>query len=376
MFCAPLMSQQVLREARLLPSTDLAVFESGVNRNDLDCHVKEVKPDLDFEFRYQTGYRVQFPVQQLAGKGDRLHIIMRVTPSDRPEDSQYLEDFITVPPIGADVKGEGQVQGRFDVGPGRYKVDWLVRNIAEHVCAAHWEIEAKPEGDLDGLRMALAADQVAAHHQDPFVDQAPLPSDRPRGLHIALLANFSPGERGASAMHPDALRAVVSILRSIVRQPGIGRVDLVAFSAQQAAVVYTAENPTGINFRALGNAVMQVPMGTVDYQQLDDPDHEMKFIAKLISEQLKPGPSQPDAVIVVGPKLDFEERIAGELAPVPGSERRPVYYLNYNDDPVGDPWQDAIGKLVKVYQGIEYSITAPHDLGRALKDMMFHFADR
>ena len=33
--------------------------------------------------------------------------------------------------------------GSYTLGPGRYRVDWLMRNSREEVCADHWEIETR-----------------------------------------------------------------------------------------------------------------------------------------------------------------------------------------------------------------------------------------
>ena len=356
----------------LLPPTDLAVFESAENRADLDCQVNPIKPTLDFDFRFHTGYDVSIGMQQLADAGDNLLIVMRVTPEGGEQNPHYLEDRVGVPPIDKNMKGKASFTGGFDVGPGRYRVDWLVRNRLEHICSAHWEIEARPDANLTDLPIAMGAGEVAPHQSDPFAGQSRLPGGNgAQGLHVAVLVNFSPAERGASAIEPKTLQAVVSILRGIVRQPEIGRVDLVAFSAQQESVVYRAANVSQIDFPALGEAVKQVPLGTVDYRQLDDRDSEMRFLGKLLAQQLTPEPAEPDAVIVVGPKLDFDCRLPHELPPNAAEARCPIFYLSYNPDPVSNPWRDAIGTVVKAYKGIEYPIAAPRDFERAFKEMMF-----
>jgi len=46
----------------------------------------------------------------------------------------------------------------------------------------------------------------------------------------------------------------------------------------------------------------------------------------------------------------------------------PIFYLNYNPNPVDEPWADTIGSALKAYkQAISYNIQFPHDLGVAMK---------
>jgi len=40
----------------------------------------------------------------------------------------------------------------------------------------------------------------------------------------------------------------------------------------------------------------------------------------------------------------------------------PVFYMNYNVNPQGIPWRDAIGVAVKHLKGAEFTISRPRDL--------------
>jgi len=50
--------------------------------------------------------------------------------------------------------------------------------------------------------------------------------------------------------------------------------------------------------------------------------------------------------------------------------RFPVFYMNYNLNPSGNPWRDAIGSAVKYLKGIEFTISRPRDLFFAWNDIM------
>ena len=67
----------------------------------------------------------------------------------------------------------------------------------------------------------------------------------------------------------------------------------------------------------------------------------------------------------------LEKKISGELLSTDGHVTCPVFYLIYDRNPRSFPWRDTISKVLKSYEGLEYSITLPKDFGRAMKDMMF-----
>ena len=49
-----------------------------------------------------------------------------------------------VPAIEEDAKGDAYFQGGFDIGEGKYKVEWLMRDRTERVCSSSWEVEVQP----------------------------------------------------------------------------------------------------------------------------------------------------------------------------------------------------------------------------------------
>jgi hypothetical protein len=95
-----------------------------------------------------------------------------------------------------------------------------------------------------------------------------------------------------------------------------------------------------------------------------------RFLAGLLTEAAAIGPA-PDAIVIIGPKAMLKRNIPEQVLADSVRPNCPVFYLNYNAHPRRNPWRDAIGAALKVYRGLEYSITYPADLASALKDMMF-----
>lgn len=358
-------------------NTDLAVLESPEKRTDLQCEVSPFKPELAFDLRFHAGYRVTMPLKDLAGNGDQLRVLVRVTPIEQPENCVYLVDRFNVPPIEEDAKGEAQLPGGYTLGPGRYKVDWLMRDRAERVCSAHWEMEARVDADNRDLPLTMPPHTVAQRTQEPFSEQPPVQrAESDHLLHVKVLVNFSPTGPRETTLKPWDTEAIVSILRSIAREPQIGRFSLVAFNMQEERIVYREDNVGRIDFPALGEAVSAIKLGTVDYRKWQDPQSGTRFLTSLLTEQLGPQQPEPDAIIITGPKLMLEKKVSPESLKEAGRVHCPIFYLNYNFNPRNNPWRDAIGSALKVYKGLEYTITLPRDLGNAMTDMMFRLSSK
>ena len=66
-----------------LVGSDQAVLESQEVRKEISCTVTPVKPLLGLDLRYHAGYSVTIPLKELAGTGNVLNILFRVTSLDR-----------------------------------------------------------------------------------------------------------------------------------------------------------------------------------------------------------------------------------------------------------------------------------------------------
>ena len=376
LFNAPALGQTELSFSRLgglvrIVNTDLAVLESAENRSDLLCEVLPSKPELAFDLRFHVAYRVTIPLKDLAGQGDHLRILIRVTPLEQKENQLYLVDRFSVPPIEEEAKGEATLPGGFVVGPGRYQVDWLMRDRAERVCSAHWELEARPDDDSRDLPLTIPPNTVAQRPQAAFTEQPPVARVvGERQLYVKILVNFSPANPREATLKPWDIDAIVSILHGVAREPQIGRFSLVAFNMQEERVIYREDYVERIDFPALGEAVESIKLGRVDYRKLQDPQSDTRFLTALLTENLGPQDPAPDAIVIAGPKLMLEKRVAPETLKQAGRASCPIFYLNYNFNPRTNPWRDAIGTALRVYRGLEYTITLPRDLGVALTDMM------
>jgi hypothetical protein len=352
-----------------LLSSDSAVLETEDTKKDLPCTVTQVKPILGFDLKFHTGYDIVLPLRELAGEGDLLTIVFKVTSNSAKDAPSYFSQKYNVPNIDADARGDAILQGGFDVGEGVYHVAWMMRDRMERVCASSWDVTAALPARDQTIKMAIPADSIEVAEREFFRDEPPvtrLATDEQ--LNVKILINFAPQRASAAAMQPVDTSALVSILRNISREPKIRKFSIVAFNMNDQRVVYRRDNADQIDFPELGKALATLKLGMVDYKKLTDKHSETEFLTKLMQDELLHSTS--DAVIFAGPKVMLDEGPSAETFREIASTSMPVFYMNYNLLPQQNPWRDSIGTLVKKMKGYEYTISRPRDLWNAWSDIM------
>ena len=344
-------------------SSDAAILESNEARKDLPCTVTPIKPALGFDLRFHAGYAVSIPLRELAGDGNQLTMIFRITPESQPDEPILLSQRMSVPNIEEDAKGDATLQGAFDVGEGKYHIDWMMRDRSEHVCSSNWDIQAAlPPRDKE-MPLNLGPNVIEAADTEPFRQEPPVdraPDGTP--LNIKVMVNFGPQNAYSAALQPIDTNALVSILRNVAREPRIGKFSVVAFNMQEQRVIYRQDASPQIDFPALGEALHSVNLGTVDFKRLGQKHADSEFLTNLIRREMKDGQETPDAVIIAGPKVMLDDSLPQEPLKQIADVSFPVFYMNYNVNPQGIPWRDAIGVAVKHLKGAEFTISRPRDL--------------
>jgi len=352
-------------------NTDSAVLEAQEVRKDLPCVVTPTKPTLGFDLRFHAGYEVSIALKDLAGSEDMLTMIFRVTPEGHKDEPVYFSQRLSVPAIEEDAKGNAYLQGAFDIGEGNYHVDFLMRDRSERVCSFYWDSEAELAPKDKQLVLMMAPGTVQAAEQEPFKDEPPVdrpPTEGP--LNVKVIVNFAPQNAHSATLQPLDTNALISILRSIAREPRIQRFSIVAFNMQEQRVVYRQESTDQINFPALGEALSSLNLGTVDLKRLSQKHGETEFLTSLLTEEMNNTKDHPDAVIFAGPKVMLDDSLPQESLNNLADVDYPVFYMNFNLNPQANPWRDAIGNAVKHLKGYEYTISRPRDLWFAWSEIM------
>lgn len=355
--------------------TDQAVLEAGEPRKDLPCSVISAKPVLGFDLRYHSGYEVSVPLKELAGSEGILTMLFRVTPLEPAGNPVYMSHRMRVPAIEQDASGDAYLAGGFDLGEGKYKVEWLMRDRTERVCASFWEVEAVLPLKDKQMAMALAPGIINAVDREQFKDEPPVirtQEDQP--LNVKILINFAPQNARSTTLQPLDTNALVSILRNISREPRVGRFTVVAFNLHEQRVIYRQDNSDKIDFPALGEALNSLSLGTIDLKRLAQKNGDTAFLTSLIRQEAAGNVVEPDALVFAGPKALLEENVPQDTLREIGELNYPVFYMNYNLYPQAVPWNDTISKAVKFLKGYEYTISKPRDLWFAVTEMVSKIA--
>jgi hypothetical protein len=330
-----------------------------------------VKPVIGFDLRFHSGFDVSVPLRELAGDGNQLTIIFRVVPENHKDDPSYFVQHVRVPEIDEDAHGDANLSGVFDLGEGKYHVDWLMRDRGERVCSFYWDSEAALTARDRQMELTMAAGEVQAAEIEQFTEEPPVErsADTPP-LNIKVLVNFAPQAQNSAALRPLDTLALVTMLRRISREPEFGKFSLVAFNLQEQRVLYRQSGADRIDFPALGEAVQSVKPGAVDMRLLAQKHGEAEFLTDLIKKEVGTG-DRPDAVIFAGPKAMLDGGVPDEeIKPFANGVTFPVFYVNYNLYPQQVPWKDSISKAVKVLHGAEYTVSRPRDLWFAVSEMV------
>jgi hypothetical protein len=361
---------------RLIPS-DLTILESGEARKDLPCTVTQRKPELGFDLRFHSGYDLVIPLRELAGDGEVLTIIFRVSVPGGPDQQRFFVQHFRVPPIDDEAKGEALLQGLIDLGEGRYHVDWLMRDREERLCSSSWDVEATLPPKDKVIPLFIGPNEIAETLVEPFVndgahtptDRADSPHERPDSLNLKLLVNFAPQNSLSPALQKSDTDALVSILKAIQRDPHVSRISLVAFNIEESRVIYRQETAEQIDFPALGKALHSVKLGTVTVSRLGQPHSETDFLEDLIQKEVGTS-NHPDGVIFAGPKAMLDADVPQDDLRRIGDIECPVFYMNYNLNPQAVPWKDSISHAIRVFKGTEFTISRPRDLWVSTTEVM------
>jgi hypothetical protein len=368
LFCRAAGAQELMSPStpggvvRLFTS-DSAILESTENRKDLPCTVTPVKPALGFDMKFHAGYDVQTPLKELAGSENQLTMVFRVIPEGHSDAAVYFKQHYSVPAIDDNAGGSAFLQGGVELGEGKYHVDWLMRDRQERICSFHWDAEASiPQHDRP-MTVDILAGTVQPLDSELFKEEAPVQREKgPIPLNVKVMVNFAPQDSTSSTLQPFDTVALVSILRSIARDPHVGSFSVVAYNMQEQRIIYRQEGAAQIDFPALGHALTSLNLGTVDLKRLSQKHGDTDFLSKLITSEVKEDKQPPDAVIFAGPKIMLDDGLPTETLRQLADVKFPVFYMNYNLNPQANPWRDAIGSAVKALKGAEFTIARPRDL--------------
>ncbi len=353
-------------------ASDSAILSADDNRADLGCRVEPQRPQLGFDLKYTAGYVVHVPADAVSPSGERLRVLFRIRPlDDEKADPVYFRQSFDLAANVADGGGTAVFPGRYVLGPGRYKIDWLMRNLQGRVCSAHWRTRAPTPGYTGRLAAAATANLIAPFREDTFDEEPPVlrRSGVESGLHVSLLVNLAPLDRNRFKLNDYEIDSIMGMLRSLHREPSLGLFSLTAFNAYDRQIVYSTARQTRLDFVAIGKSIRTMPAGVVEVDALTDEEGDERFLAEVLNDALGPDLGRRDALIVLGPKVDREARLQAGMIGLSAAPP-PLFQFAFNRNPRSYPWPGAIEDALRPHGLTQYSVTGPQDFSRALESLL------
>jgi len=177
-----------------------SAFEQAPAHTPMRCSIGPVHPALNFGLRFQTGYKIDIPLNQFRGTGHKLNVLVRVTPDGR--EPAYLSNIGTLPDVPV-TKVDGEIFGRFVVGEGTFGVEALVEDDLQRICRGKWRIETK----LSGNERELISTIQPANVEEFSAVARRAPKTSPKIGRLTIMIDAAPLAPSRSALQPDDIGA-------------------------------------------------------------------------------------------------------------------------------------------------------------------------
>ena len=335
----------------------------------LDCKAVVGEPQLDFEFRFFSGYRVSIPARQMVGPERPVVLQVTVQPLDREgAESVRMQRSEMTSPIPEEAKGQTiEVTGSFVVGEGRYAVLWQMYDSLGAYCELKWSLEAKRRRGERDLRLAIEPGEVGESRLYIFRPQKIEPkSEAGPPVDLKVFLNLDPwrGRRTRAGIRLFEFVPRLAALRALARHPRVGRIALVAYSVDEQTVYFRSDLDDSLEFSDIEKAIEGLSPAFVSVEQLGKAKPREFFAETLASDF--PGGEPADAYVFVGPEAETGRSLSREDLLAVERPRAPVFMLHIQRA----PWRGVIGNLVEELGGKEYRFSSPKDLGEAVDDLI------
>ena len=320
----PLASAQVLVAPAQLARVRRN-FEARPGDTSLRCEVTPLAPALNFAFRFQAGYSFHVPQSQYSGPTRGWSVLTAVTPEDGAGVATYLlarDQFLDASRVG----GDFDIRGLYFLGVGRYAVESILRDDRNRICRKQWRIVVQTARADRAVPLALPPDTVRQfsaldwpdiHHPD---DASP--------MRLTVLLNAAAFSPRRSVLRPSDRMVLTGAVNSLLEHLPATSVRVVAFSLEQQREVFRRDDFAPPDVSKLADAIVALPLATVDVRVLQKPLGHVDFLAGLIARELA-APHPADTVVFWGPTSRYGSAIPKGALPTPAGAQTRFYYLRY-----------------------------------------------
>jgi hypothetical protein len=338
-------------------------FDVKPDEKPLRCEVRPLRPTLDFSFRFQAGYMVRVPMNQLPGKGHAWGVVVRVTPEGGA--SVYLGHRTRLPEVPK-TNAELELGGGYLLGEGRYRVAWKLTDETGRVCRSEWKVDARRSHADRKVRMSLPPETVT-----PLYARAPSDHhDDAPALRLTVLLDAAPISPRRTRMGARDNMMLLGTLSALLDRLPTSSVRLVAFNLDQQKELYRQDGFTPDRLSDLAQTVESLQLGMVDYHVLQNRRGHVELLADLVNRELaEPEPS--DVILFLGPLARFGERFPEQLLERSAAPSPRFFYLQYRPPflRMQAPLPDLIHSLVGRLKGKVVVMNSPGDFEKGIEQI-------
>jgi hypothetical protein len=360
-------AQTVLDPSRL-PAT-MREFQPQPNERKIGCEVRPIQPELDFSFRFQSGWVMRMPLKQYSESRHRWYVVTRVVPEGG--EPVYLGSTLRLPAAiqksGAPKGAHAEVSGSYLLGEGRYTVHLRVGDETGRVCRAKWKVEARRGRNDVKVKVALPPATVADLSRG-WRPQVARDGGKPFRLTVLMHAAPLTPRRIPRITGRDRV-TLMGILSSMLDQMPASSVRLVVFNLDHQVELLRLGETGPDALGQVSRALNELEIGTVDFQTLVNRKGHVDLLADLINKEVAE-PLPADAVVFLGPPARFWDKVPDQAVEKPRMAGPDFYYFQYRPPFRRDAiFGDSIASAISRVGGKLKVIRTPGDFAKAIDEV-------
>jgi hypothetical protein len=307
----------------------------------LEAYVDPIHPQLGYAFRFQAGYRVQLPLNQLAGGTNLIRVLTRVAAADGSGGPVCLLQTASLPEVPAGLKESLWMSGGFFLGEGRYLVDVTVTDRSERAYRKRVILNAAL-----GRRERRVKLEVGPGVVQPFGLLAWEPrhaTETTRRSRMTVL--FNAASLTGSRIHLNVFNQVLllSSLSTVLAECGFDDIRLVAFNLDQQRELFRQDHLDATGFRKLLQTVLSLNLSVVPITALKPEAERFDMLESLMRTELS-SQEPADAILFLGPYQRDEFRWRS-LPCESGSSGPPLFYFQHRVNWAYQTWRTGSGPV-------------------------------
>lgn len=363
-------------QMRFDPNTErgrngVALFNEVIARKGkptLKCRVSRFGPELGFDLKVVSGFYVSIPLAEVVGR-DRLLMfnIVRVTPVKPAGEPVWFFRQLGPPRIPDEMRNnlkgrDMSTSGRFLLGSGEFKVDWVMVDSEDRACVESWKLKSNPP---EQERIGIVPGFVAQDNGPGAWRGPAMVADN--GTHATIFVNAYPvyPRRHMAQLSGWDRRMLGSALTSTIDGGGFSSARVVVFDLERRTILFETDNFNGASYRTMLRALGEADIATIDYSILKSTQSEYDFLESLLSAETGKA-DKSDAFVFITPSwkpIQRKRKLAPEVA-----LRLPATYGVVLASRPG--WMEgAVIDLVKQVDGRVRVIYRASDLARAASEI-------